>query len=403
MNRGITAKIRLGETEECVGGQKAVFLEVDESPGKLDEALVEVARRFAPDGQPEFLEDVVSLVVKTAIETGEEAEVVGIPAAALAGGDKVGDLGAFFAHAGSLAAASAKQRAESMEVRRTAGLAGRAARGLNHGTVRNGKLVNDSHLILGVDIGGTSIKAAVVDTRKGTLATEVARVKTPQPATPKAVVAALAELTRRLKWRGAVGVGFPGLIKQGVVRRAPNLDPTWVRHEIVDQLRRALGVTFVAVGNDADAAGLAEARFGAGRGMRGTVVLVTLGTGIGSAVLHNGSLLPDTELGHLEVGGQDAEKFASTLARERNKWTWEQWGGNVDRYLAVLEYMLAPDLFIIGGGVSSEPEKFFRYLETPECKIVPATMGNDAGIVGAALFAVRGVKALSRRRKRGAE
>jgi polyphosphate glucokinase len=260
--------------------------------------------------------------------------------------------------------------------------------------------MNDSHLILGVDIGGTSIKAAVVDTRKGTLATAVIRTKTPRPATPKGVVAAIGELAKRLKWRGPVGVGFPGLIKHGVVRRAPNLDASWVRHEIVDHLRRALGVPFVAVGNDADAAGLAEARFGAGRGVRGTVVLVTLGTGIGSAVLHNGSLLPDTELGHLEIGGQDAEQFASTVARERNKWGWEQWGRNVDRYLTTLEYMLAPDLFIIGGGVSSDPERFFRYLETPECKIVPATMGNDAGIVGAALFAVPGVKSLSRKRSR---
>ncbi len=260
--------------------------------------------------------------------------------------------------------------------------------------------MNDPHLILGVDIGGTSIKAAVVDTRKGALTTAIVHARTPQPATPKGVVATIGELARRLRWHGPVGVGFPGLIKHGVVRRAPNLDPTWVRHEIVDNMRRALGAPFVAVGNDADAAGLAEARFGAGRGVRGTVVLVTLGTGIGSAVLHNGSLLPDTELGHLEVGGHDAEKYASTVARERNKWTWEQWGRKVDRYLATLEYMLAPDLFIIGGGVSAEPEHFFRYLENVEAKIVPATMGNAAGIVGAALFALPGVKALARKHKR---
>ena len=260
--------------------------------------------------------------------------------------------------------------------------------------------MNDSNLILGVDIGGTSIKAAVVDTRKGTLTTEVARIKTPQPATPKSVVAAIGELTKQLKWRGPVGVGFPGLIKHGIVRRAPNLDPSWVRHEIVDYMRRVLGVSFVAVGNDADAAGLAEALFGAGRGVRGTVVLVTLGTGIGSAVLHNGSLLPDTELGHLEIEGQDAEKFASSVIRERNKLSWEDWGKNVDRYLTKLEYMLAPDLFIIGGGVSADPENFFRYLNSAECKIVPATMGNDAGIVGAALFAQPGVKAMARKRKR---
>lgn len=262
--------------------------------------------------------------------------------------------------------------------------------------------MSDAHLILGVDIGGTGIKAAVVDTRKGILTTTVARIRTPHPATPKAVVGAIGELAKRLRWRGPVGVGFPGLIKLGVVRRAPNLDPSWVRHEIVDHMRRALGVPFVAVGNDADAAGLAEARFGAGRGVRGTVVLVTLGTGIGSAVMHNGSLLPDTELGHLEVGGLDAEKFASTVARERNKQTWEKWGRNVDRYLATLEYMLAPDLFIIGGGVSSDPEKFFPYLESVECKVVPATMGNDAGIVGAALFAVHGVKALARKHRKSA-
>jgi polyphosphate glucokinase len=256
-----------------------------------------------------------------------------------------------------------------------------------------------THLILGVDIGGTSIKAAVVDTRHGTLTTGIARIRTPQPATPKGVVAAINELRKRLRWTGPVGVGFPGLIKHGVVRRAPNLDPSWVRHEIVDHMRRALGVPFVAVGNDADAAGLAEARFGAGRGVHGTVVLVTLGTGIGSAVMHNGSLLPDTELGHLQVGGCDAETFASAVARERHKQTWAKWARGVDRYLTTLEYMLAPDLFIIGGGVSAEPEKFFPYLENVGCKIVPATMGNDAGIVGAALFAVRGVKALARKRR----
>ncbi|MEP6663193.1 MAG: polyphosphate--glucose phosphotransferase [Verrucomicrobiota bacterium] len=259
---------------------------------------------------------------------------------------------------------------------------------------------DEPHLILGVDIGGTSIKAAVVDTLQGRLTTDVARVKTPQPATPKSVVAAIGELTKGFKWTGPVGVGFPGLIKQGIVRRAPNLDPSWVRHEIVDYMRRVLGVSFVAVGNDADAAGLAEARFGAGRGVRGTVVLVTLGTGIGSAVLHDGSLLPDTELGHLEINGQDAEKLASSVARERNKWTWEEWGKHVDRYLSTLEYMLAPDLFIIGGGVSADPESFFLYLENAECKIVPATMGNDAGIVGAALFAQPGVKIMMRKQKR---
>ena len=146
--------------------------------------------------------------------------------------------------------------------------------------------MNDSHLILGVDIGGTSIKAAVVDTRKGTLTSAVIRTKTPTPATPKGVVAAIGELAKRLKWRGPVGVGFPGLIKHGVVRRAPNLDPSWVRHEIVEHLRRALGVSYVAVGNDADAAGLAEARFGAGRGVRGrTRPISAIPTATGTATI----------------------------------------------------------------------------------------------------------------------
>lgn len=252
--------------------------------------------------------------------------------------------------------------------------------------------------IMGVDIGGTGVKAALVDVGKGVATTDRIRLETPQPATPEAITDAICELQKQLKWKGPVGCGFPGLVKGGAVRRAPNLDPSWIGHDVVADLRTKMGVEVVSVGNDADAAGLAEVQFGAGKGVKGTVVMVTLGTGIGTAVFCNGVLLPDTELGHLEIKGKDAERSASFSAKETRGWSWKKWGKNVDFYLAHLEYLLGADLFMIGGGVSKKPEKFFPYLKSVTCKVVPATMGNLAGIVGAALFAVPEAKAKGRKK-----
>ena len=256
--------------------------------------------------------------------------------------------------------------------------------------------VKKADQVLGVDIGGTGIKCAVVDFRKGELITERFRLETPESATPEAVIGTMKKLVDDIGWKGPVGCGFPGLVKDGVVRRAPNLDDSFAGYNLIEGIRTALGASIVAVGNDADVAGLAEARFGAGKGVSGSVVMVTLGTGIGTAVIHNGVLLPDTELGHIEMKGKDSERWASNTAREENGWSWKKWGKNVDRYLTTLEYLIGADRFIIGGGVSKKPEKFFPYLKKVGCEVVPASMGNLAGIVGAGLLAVPEIRRASR-------
>jgi polyphosphate glucokinase len=239
---------------------------------------------------------------------------------------------------------------------------------------------------MGLDIGGSGVKAAVVDVASGELVSERVRLKTPQPATPEAVLETAEQIRGRLDWRGPVGCGFPGSLRHGTVTAAPNLDPSWIGVDLADGLRRHLGVESPALGNDADAAGLAEIRLGAGRGVGGTVIVVTIGTGIGTAVFTEGELLPGTELGHIEVDGEDAEVMAADSARKRNDWSWKKWGGHVDRYLARLEYLLGVDLFILGGGASKKGHKFLPRFERVGCEVVLASMGNLAGIVGAALF-----------------
>ena len=239
---------------------------------------------------------------------------------------------------------------------------------------------------MGLDIGGSGVKAAVVDVGRGELVSKRVRIKTPQPATPDAVLEVAARIRRQLGWDGPVGCGFPGTLRGGRISAAPNLDPSWVGCRLAKRLRKSLGVDLVAIGNDADAAGLAEVRLGAGRGVPGTVVVITLGTGIGTAVFNDGVLLPGTELGHLEIDGREAESVASEAGKKRQGWSWKRWGREVDRYLAHLEYLLHVDLFIIGGGASKKADKFFPELETVGCEVVAAKMGNLAGIVGAALL-----------------
>ncbi len=239
---------------------------------------------------------------------------------------------------------------------------------------------------MGIDIGGTGVKAALVDTQSGAMTTERVRLPTPQPATPAAVMKAIQELQRQLQWQGPVGCGFPGLVKSGRVQRAPNLDSSWVGYDLAGELRAQLGVARVAIGNDADAAGLAEFRFGAGRGVTGTVLVITLGTGIGSAVFRDGVLLPDTELGHLEMRGKVSEKRAAASVRTNRGLSWKKWAARLNDYLVHVEYLLGVDLFIIGGGVSKKPEKFFPYLQGVGCRVEAARMGNAAGIIGAAMF-----------------
>lgn len=249
--------------------------------------------------------------------------------------------------------------------------------------------MSDHTRVMGIDIGGTGVKAAVVDVTTGEMVTKRERLPTPRPATPSAVIGTIKKLKGRLDWNGPVGCGFPGLVKGGTVKRAPNLDPSWVGVELLRRLETELGVSLLAVGNDADAAGLAEFRFGAGKNVDGTVVVITLGTGIGSAIFHDGALLPDTEMGHIEFQGKPAEKRVAESVREKKNMSWKKWGQRLNAYLAHLEYFLGADLFILGGGVSKKSDKFFSYLTDVTCRVEPARLGNAAGIIGAAMFADR--------------
>lgn len=239
--------------------------------------------------------------------------------------------------------------------------------------------------VLGIDIGGTGIKAAPVDVTAGKLTAERVKLPTPHPPTPDAVAQVIGTLVGKFSWTGPVGITFPGVVVRGVIRTAPNLDPAWVGVNAAEFLGQAAGHP-VSVINDADAAGIAEMRFGAGHGHDGTVLLLTLGTGIGSALFYDGTLIPNTEFGHIEIHGEDAEKRASEHAREAGDLSWGKWAGRVDAYLDKMEALLSPDLIIIGGGISKKSDKFLPRLSL-QAPVVPATLLNDAGIVGAAMTA----------------
>lgn len=238
---------------------------------------------------------------------------------------------------------------------------------------------------LGIDIGGTGIKGAPVDLEKGELTTERFRLLTPKPATPEAVAKTVAEVVKHFGYEGRVGCTFPAVVKHGVVHTASNVDKSWIGTDARAAFEEATGCTFT-ITNDADCAGVAEMRFGAGVGRMGVVIVATLGTGIGTAVFHDGKLIPNTELGHIEIRGKDAEDRAADSVREAKKLDWKQWAKRVDEYLDQLERLMWPDLVIIGGGVSKKGEKFIPLL-TPRCEVVAAKLLNEAGIVGAALTA----------------
>jgi polyphosphate glucokinase len=238
--------------------------------------------------------------------------------------------------------------------------------------------------VLGIDIGGSGIKAAPVEVTTGTLTRERIKVLTPRPAKPEAIAEAVRGVVAEFGWSGRAGITFPGVVTNGVIRTAANLDSTWIGVGARDLFGTATGLE-VQVINDADAAGQAEMRFGAGTGQKGTVVMLTFGTGIGSALFIDGILVPNTEFGHIEIRGKDAEKRASERAREVHDLDWAHWAGLVDEYMSHLEALLWPDLFIVGGGVSRKADKFLPLLEGLSARVVPAKMHNDAGIVGAAL------------------
>ncbi len=237
----------------------------------------------------------------------------------------------------------------------------------------------------GIDIGGSGMKAAIVDLATGELVSERIRIPTPKPATPEAMAAVAAELVESHRWTGAIGVGFPGIVRHGVVHSAANLDAGWVGVDADAVFTAACGAD-VAMVNDADAAGLAELRWGAGRDVAGVVLVLTFGTGIGSGLFIDGTLVPNTELGHLELDGRDAESHAAASVREREGIGWKQWAPRVERYLRHVEMLFSPDLFIVGGGASKAAGTWLPMISinTP---IVRAAMANNAGIAGAALVA----------------
>ncbi|NDC39036.1 MAG: ROK family protein, partial [Proteobacteria bacterium] len=250
--------------------------------------------------------------------------------------------------------------------------------------------------VLGIDIGGTGIKGAPIDTTTGRLLQERIRFDTPDPASPKNVARVVQQIVAHFKWRGPIGCTLPAVVKEGVVLTAANIDSKWLGCNAEALLRKATKRQVVVI-NDADAAGVAELHFGAGLHRKGLVVMVTLGTGIGTALLFNRELIPNSEFGHLELNGKDAERSASNRVREHKELSWHKWGKQVNNYLCALEALLWPDLFIIGGGVSKKFPKFSTYLNC-KAKVLPAKLLNDAGIVGAAVCAAP--RALSKGPKR---
>jgi polyphosphate glucokinase len=242
------------------------------------------------------------------------------------------------------------------------------------------------HLVLGIDVGASGVKGALVDVQNGRLQGERYRVPTPQPATPEAMAAAFAEIVAFFSYKGPVGCGFPAIVKRGVAYSAANIDAGWIGVSVEETFSRACGTPVWAT-NDADAAGMAEMRYGAGRGEPGVVILITIGTGLGSALFYRGMLVPNTELGHLLwERGKPAEAFCSSVARERSKISRADWAKRFNKYLHHLERLFSPDLFILGGGESKYFDQYAEYLN-PKANVVPAQLLNNAGIIGAAVYA----------------
>lgn len=249
-----------------------------------------------------------------------------------------------------------------------------------------------SKTLLGIDIGGTGMKGAPVDLAAGDFAQDRTKIATPHPAKPDAVMAVLAEVAAAFDTEGPVGVTFPGVVRRNKTLTAANMDPAWIGLDAGDLMSEALGGRTVHLVNDADAAGVAEMEFGAGRGRDGVVVVATLGTGIGSAVFTDGVLVPNTEFGHLPFLGESIEKWASGKVRENEDLSWHEWAERVDEFLVVVEKLLNPELFVLGGGVSRKGDKWLKYLKRTKAEVVTAELANRAGIVGAAVVAARAEK-----------
>ncbi len=239
--------------------------------------------------------------------------------------------------------------------------------------------------ILGIDIGGTGIKGAPVETDTGELSAERYRELTPKGAKPGPMAEVVKHVAEHFDWHALIGSGFPAVIRGGVAESAANINEKWIGINVAELFSEATGCP-VHVVNDADAAGLAEVTFGAGKGVSGVVMMITIGTGLGSALFIDGKLVPNTELGHIEVECDDAETIASDVVRRKEDLSWKKWTKRLDKYLNTLEHLFSPDLMILGGGVIKKQEQFFPLLSV-HTRIIPAEMGNDAGIVGAALAA----------------
>ena len=239
--------------------------------------------------------------------------------------------------------------------------------------------------ILGVDIGGTGIKAAINETQTGELVSEHKRIPTPKPATPQNIAESLSQLVTEFAWSGPIGCGFPATVHHGIAYSASNIDPSWINTDAQTLFSQVTGQPCFVV-NDADAAGMAEMRFGTGQNNRGVTILLTIGTGIGSAVFVNGRLHPNTELGHVRFGDSIAERYCAESVRIKLNLSWQEWGTRFNEYLNHLEFVFNPDRFIIGGGIAEHMTQFQPFLHT-KALILPARSLNQAGIIGAALFA----------------
>jgi polyphosphate glucokinase len=257
-----------------------------------------------------------------------------------------------------------------------------------------------SRIAIGIDVGGSGIKAAVVDVESGRFRSDRIRVPTPSPSTPDAVLASVARVVKRLARSSGlgdatpVGIGLPGVTIDGVLKSAANIDPAWIDFPVVERLTRVIGRR-VTIINDADAAGIAEMRFGIGRDQPGVVIFLTLGTGVGSGVFVDGKLVPNTEFGQMEIRGRAAERRSAAAARIKRGLSWKAWASDLDEHLDRIYQLMWPNLIILGGGVSKSADKYVPRL-TVACPVIPAQLRNDAGIVGAAIVAAESVPAVAR-------
>jgi len=257
-----------------------------------------------------------------------------------------------------------------------------------------------SRIAIGIDVGGSGIKAAVVDVESGRFRSDRIRVATPSPSTPDAVLASVARVIKRLARSSGlgdatpVGIGLPGVTIGGVLKSAANIDPAWIDFPVVERLTRVIGRP-VTIINDADAAGIAEMRFGIGKDQAGVVIFLTLGTGVGSGVFVDGKLVPNTEFGQMEIRGRPAERRSAAAARVKRGLSWKAWAADLDEHLDRIYQLIGPNLMILGGGVSKNADKYVPRL-TVACPVIPAQLRNDAGIIGAAIVAAEGAPVATR-------